>query len=234
MLETPALASECRYARAVEMHAVVAARLWELIDAAIETHGRALIALAGGSTPVPIYNLLREMPLPWDQLTISPTDERWVQLEEPASNEGMLRRELLGPDAAGVELVSMARRAADPGADAAAADQTLARLGRPFDVALLGMGADGHTASWFPDARGLDVALSSQRHCVAVEPPATPEPRLTLTRAALLSTGNLLLVIGGAEKWAVYRDAIADPARYPVGALLQQQSAPLDVYWAAD
>lgn len=234
MLETHALASECRFARSDEMHAVVAARLWELIDAAVEARGRAVVALAGGSTPVPVYNLLREMPLPWDQITLCPTDERWVPVDDEASNEGMFRRELLGADTAGVEVVSMARHADSAAADAANADRVLERLDRPFDIVLLGMGSDGHTASWFPGARGLEEAMTSGQRCVAIEPPATPHPRVTLTRAAVLDAANLLLVIGGDDKWEVYRRALREPGELPVGAILHQERAPLDVYWSAD
>lgn len=234
-LGAPALASECRFARAEDLHVVVAARLWELIDAAVEERGRATIALAGGSTPVPIYNLLREMPLPWDRLTLVPTDERWVNVDDPDSNEGMFRRELLAGATAGVELLSMARSRAAAAADAAACDESLARL-PAFDAVLLGMGADGHTASWFPGARGLQAALEGPRRCVAVEPATTAQTRITLTRDAVVAAQRLLLVIGGPTKWEVYeraRDA-PDPTGLPVSAVLHQDRAPVDVYWSAD
>lgn len=234
-LRAPAIASECRFAVAEDLQVIVAARVWELIDAAVEQRGRAVIALAGGSTPVPVYNLLRDMPVPWDQVTLCATDERWVAVEDPASNEGMFRRELLGRAAAGVEFISMARSRASAAADAQAVDEQLRRLDA-FDLVLLGMGSDGHTASWFPGASGLDAALDSAAACVAVEPATTSQVRITLTRDVVLKAGRILLVMGGSEKWRVYADAAQTPdlKRHPVSAVLHQQRAPVDVYWSAD
>lgn len=233
MLDVPALASECRFAHRSDLDVVVAARLWEIIDAAVEQRGRVSMVLSGGTTPAPVYNVLREMPLPWDEMTLCPSDERWVDVDDPASNEGMFRRELLGSGAAGVELISMARNSDDPDRDATACNRLLEKRSQPWDIAILGMGTDGHTASWFPGAPGLPEALNSERRCAVVRPAGDGPIRLTLTRTELLSARLIILLISGERKWQVYDRAkrgVSDDL--PVSYLLHQDRVPVDVFWS--
>lgn len=235
MLGAAAIASECRFAHPQDLTVTVAARLWELIDEAVSADGQASLVLAGGSTPVPIYNTLRELPLPWDTLRLCLSDERWVDVSDAASNEGMLRRELFSDPSQHGRLISLARRSDDIEADAAAVERELASSERPWDTVILGMGADGHTASLFPAAPGLEQALTSHRRCVPVVPQAAAHARLTLTLPELLNSRRILLLLSGAQKWQVYQEAIAgeDVAAMPVRAVLHQTKTPVDVYWSA-
>ncbi len=234
MLGAAAIASECRFAQPRDLTVAVAARLWESIDEAVSSDGQASLVLAGGSTPVPIYNTLRELPLNWDTLRLCLSDERWVAVDDPDSNEGMLRRELLGPEAY-ERVISLARTSDDIEADAARVERDLAVMQRAWDTVILGMGTDGHTASLFPAAPGLEQALSSHRRCVPVRPAGTAHPRLTLTLPELLNSRRILLLLSGERKWQVYREALAgeDVSAMPVRAILHQSKTPVDVYWSA-
>lgn len=227
--------SECRFAHFDELTIALAARLWDLVESAVEKQGRASIVLSGGSTPVPLYNILRELPLPWEALQLCLSDERWVTVDNDASNEGMLQRELLPGDPP-VAMVSMARTVDTVAAEADRIDRELGELGARWDVAILGMGSDGHTASLFPHADGLTQALTSERNCVAVTPAEVEQARLTLTLRQLLNARRIILLLRGSEKWRVYEEALAgdDQESMPVRAILHQQEVPVDVYWAAD
>ncbi|MBT8143670.1 MAG: 6-phosphogluconolactonase [Gammaproteobacteria bacterium] len=219
-----------------ELTVSLAARAWELVDEAISATDEAAIVLAGGSTPVPLYNTLRELPLPWSRLTIAPSDERWVGIDHEASNEGMLRREFFASSATDANVVSLARHEDDIERDAARVERALARRTAPWDFVLLGMGTDGHTASLFPGAPELPTALSAERRCVPVTPQTADHRRLTLSAAELLNSRRIILLLTGQEKWDVYREACADDdiSAMPVRAILHQQQTPVDVYWSAN
>jgi 6-phosphogluconolactonase len=209
--------------------------LADAIERGLETRGQAALALSGGSTPEPAYALLAVRDLDWKRVAFGLVDERWVPPSDAGSNEAMLRRALAPALTQRARLVPLWSDAPSLEAGAQRADQAYAALA--FDAALLGMGADGHTASWFPGSKGLEQALdeNSARVVVAVEAPqaAGAAQRLTLTGAALARAGRLVLLITGADKRAVWERAFTQPARLaPVRALAEIGQARLDVLWA--
>ena len=113
----------------------------------------------------------------------------------------------------------------------AEANQRLAALHWPIDVVVLGMGEDGHTASLFPNAPGLEQALCSSGPLAWVHPATAAYPRLTLTLPALLASRELVLSLGGEAKQAVYREALREAtAALPVSLLLHQPRVPVSVW----
>ncbi len=225
--------SECRYTHSADLTIALAALIWDTVEECVALRDRAQIVLSGGSTPAGLYNVLRELPLPWEKLAFCPSDERWVPVSDNASNEGMFLRELLGPDSPS-RLLSMARTGDEPEADAERASAAIASLDNPFDLVLLGMGTDGHTASLFPGAPGLAEALEADAGCVVVRPESAV--RLTLSRRALLNSRQIVLLLRGADKWKVYQEALAgdDVSAMPVRAILHQDQVPVNVYCSFD
>jgi 6-phosphogluconolactonase len=170
------------------------------IDQALSERDRAQIALAGGSTPRPAYVRLGEERLPWDRVDVLLGDERWVPAQDPASNSRMLRETLLAQQPA-----SQARFHPVPvdgenpaaGAEAYAAMLTTLCSGTPpcFDLILLGLGDDGHTASLFPGTSSLRI--TDRWVCVGE---GKGMPRISLTAPVLSAARQVIFLVSGAGK----------------------------------
>lgn len=208
-----------------------AERIAETLKLGISGPGHGYAALSGGSTPVPAYEALAKMPLDWSRVTFLLVDERFVPPSDAASNEGVLRRALAPALAGGAKLLPM--YSADVGLDEAAARANTVYINSPIDIALLGMGEDGHVASWFPQSAELDAILDPTEPravaAVTAEGAAGSSQRLTLTRAGLERSQALVLLITGAEKRALIENTMR--GRLPVDAL-QEMYPPLSILWA--
>lgn len=186
-------ADDARIAAFVEQHL---ARALAASDAPVA------ICVPGGSTPFPILATLAKAPLDWRRVTVWPGDDRVVEESHPASNAGRIR-ELLAP--AGAEVVSLSMMEQVP----------------HFALTWLGMGADGHVASLFPNTDPLpDEAAPVVRLTPDPLPPEAPFDRLSLTIPALLDCDALMFVIRGSDKRAVFDAAIAGEHDLPVARLL--------------
>ncbi|GAA4029113.1 6-phosphogluconolactonase [Sphingomonas rosea] len=219
-----------------EMADAVSGDVGFIIESAIDARDASLLALPGGKTPLPIFDKMIKAKLPWKKVTIVPTDERLVAVDHELSNARMLAQRFMR---AGARVIPIGGENDDVDAAGNIADARLQDLPWPPDLVWLGMGADGHTASIFagPDMqKALDAP--NARRAVGVRPdplPAeAPVPRVTLTRAALLSARTLIITIQGAEKKELLEQAIADgqSSRLPIGRLLAEAEQPIDIHWA--
>uniref|UniRef100_UPI004055DC61 6-phosphogluconolactonase n=1 Tax=Candidatus Electronema sp. TaxID=2698783 RepID=UPI004055DC61 len=203
----------------------------------IAAQGRASLAVSGGSTPLPLFERLSALDIPWHNVLITLADERWVDAASPDSNETLVRRSLLRNRAVPATFIGLKTAAATAAAGAADCEARLATLPKSFTAVILGMGNDGHIASLFPCApQLLDAAdLHCGRRCAALRPQTAPHERISLTLPALLDTREIILHITGPEKKAVLEQALAagPPEAIPVRFILRQHTAPVAVYWAA-
>ncbi|PTQ10871.1 6-phosphogluconolactonase [Sphingomonas oleivorans] len=183
------------------------------IASVLSRPGPRSIAVPGGRTPIPIFDLLRRQPLPWGKATVTLTDDRIVPHDHPASNFGLLSQAL---DATPAHLVPLSEGMA---------------LSR-FDLVWLGMGADGHIASIFPGSNLPESPATVLRTLPDPLPPEAPFERLTLSQSALLDTDELILVLRGADKRAVLEAAIAGENDLPIARLIRAATSPITIFWS--
>ena len=226
------------YDDAAEMAEAVAGDIQFVIESAIDARGAAVIALSGGKTPIPVYDKLAKAKLDWKRVTIVPVDERIVPLGDPLSNVTMIGKAFIPKGARVIPIVPKAT--SDYKAAGRSADALMQDLHWPLDLVLLGVGGDGHTASIFPGP-DFDEALNGpkERRALGVMPEPLPEdapvPRVTLSRAGIVTARALMIAATGAGKRKVIEDAIAEGAGspYPIGRVLADVELPVDIHWAA-
>lgn len=204
------------------------------LSEAIATRGTALLALSGGSTPKWLFDALSDRAIDWGKVTIVPVDERWVDEGSERSNAKLIQDRLLKNSARGAAFVSLHAPTDTPEDGMAEVSARLRALELPFDVLTLGMGADGHTASFFPGGDNLARAVSadSSELVVPMRAPGAGEPRVTMTLPVILRARRIVLHIEGDEKRDVLRAAQAgkDVSEYPVRTVLDARN--LEICWA--
>lgn len=224
------------YDSATELAEAVAGDVGFIIESALDARGSSLIALPGGDTPKSIYKALAAKKLPWKQVTVIPTDERLVPMDDARSNIRGIAQAFLP---AGARVIPIAADIPDYRLAGNSADARLQDLPWPPDLVWLGVGEDGHTASLFagPDLQDALEAPKARR-AVGVMPDPMPEeapvPRVTLTRAAILSARTVLITLAGEKKRKMLEQAIEDgqSSKLPIGRVLAEAEQPIDIHWA--
>lgn len=201
----------------------------------IRKRRKASLALAGGTTPGPLYEALSNVPINWEKVSLTVTDERWVSPEDPASNEYLVRDLLMKRRAAGATFVPFKTNHAKASGGAATAEKRLTPI-MPFDICLLGMGPDGHIASLIPGAEGfdaaVDVANTKKVAGIHAEGAAGSPERMTLTVSGILSSRRIILLFMGQDKLNLFNEAKEGRGTSPVRDLLAQKKTPVHAFWA--
>lgn len=216
------------------LHKALAYTVAHDLQRAVAERGRATLMLSGGNTPRPFLVQLAEENVEWSSVSVGLVDERWVDPESGMSNENLVRTELLSRGAGSAKFFGMYRK----GMSAEEACGEVAESYRklfPFDVVVLGMGGDGHTASLFPHRPELETLLNDPVICGVAEAPAEPKTRMSLSLHAIASAAHCYLHIEGGEKLAIYEAALdgdGDVSAMPVRAVLNHPDIALEVYYS--
>ena len=219
-----------------EMVASLKSAIAEQLFAAIGEGRRASWAVSGGSTPAPLFAAMQNEPLPWDKIDVALVDERWVPFDHPRSNEAFVTANLIGDNTRAANLIGMKTEAQTPNEAVEEVNLGYSKIRQPFDSILLGLGADGHTASLFPGAVGLDEAFDpAAETCVALravrsEITGDEVERMSLSARAIASAPHVTMMITGAVKKQVLESALEANSQLPAGRL--HKLKPFDVYWA--
>mgnify|MGYP000053002366 CR=1 FL=1 len=198
------------------------------LETALLSHDRVTFAVPGGTTPGPIFDTLCAVDLGWDRVNVMLTDERWVPAHSDRSNTKLLQERLLVEKAAAATYVPLYADAPTPEDKLPMLSAGIAPL-LPINVMLLGMGADMHTASIFPEADQLDLALNGSDVLVAMRAPNAPEPRITLSAQVLKGAmSRHVVIIGDEKRAALERARKLTPIEAPISAVLNDAV----VHWA--
>ncbi|AFO91228.1 6-phosphogluconolactonase [Phaeobacter inhibens] len=192
-------------------------------------HDSASFAVAGGTTPAPVFDDLCAADIDWKRVRLMATDERWVPSDSERSNARMIRERLLVNRAAAAQFVPFHIPARAP-EDVLAEVESLIEPDLPLSVVLLGMGEDMHTASLFPGVRGLSEALAADAPVLAVmRPDSQPEPRVSLSARVLdAAIAKHLVIYGEAKREALETAKSLPPEEAPIQAVLSEMT----VHWA--
>ena len=219
-----------------ELADAVAGDVGFIIESAVDARGSSLIAVPGGKTGPAIFPKLIAQNVPWKKVTVIPTDDRLVPMDDERSNIRAIGKAFLPT---GARVIPIATDISDYKLAGNSADARLQDFPWPPDLVWLGMGIDGHTASIFigPDFQeALDAPKARRAIGVMPDPlPAeAPVARVTLTRASILAARTVMITITGDEKRQVLEQAIADgqSSRLPIGRVLAEAEQPIDIHWA--
>lgn len=222
------------FASGGELAAALAGQTAHVLRAAIDRRGAATLAVSGGTTPGLFFRILSQEKLDWAKVTVTLVDERFVPAASPRSNAGLVAANLLQNRAASAHFVGLYHDVGSIEQAALLADGEMTAL-LPLDAVILGMGTDGHTASFFPDADTLPDLLDpvSARNVLPAHTVSGIEPRLTLTLARIIEAGFLALHIEGQEKRSVLEKAMGASDDLPVRAVFDHARAQIGIYWAS-
>ena len=209
----------------------LAARAVSRLQQGIAQRGTAHLVVSGGSTPVNLFSILADVDIDWSRVVVLLADERWVPVDHEDSNERLVRETLLTAKAHQAQFVSLLPTPEDEIANIAGLSTLLGALPR-FDMVLLGMGEDAHTASLFPCAAALREGLTTTQGALITRPGNAPHQRVSMSKQRLLSTEQGIIHIVGEKKKAVLELArkSGDEMRYPISAFLGP--AGFDCWWA--
>jgi 6-phosphogluconolactonase len=214
----------------------LADRVAEVLRAGIAARGTASLAVSGGTTPGRFFDALSTRDLDWPKVTVTLVDERFVPSDNPRSNHGLVAERLLKNAAAAARFMPLYHEAGTAEEAARLASAEADGLVRPFDAVILGMGNDGHTASFFPGGNNLAAALDAdgRQSVLTMDAEGAGETRLTFSFPRLRDARLLVVHIEGQGKRDVLEKATSgrDETEMPIRAVLKRAKTEPDIYWA--
>jgi len=205
----------------------------EILVETIKKRGRASIAVSGGSTPIPLFEALSRLNLDWGKVDLTLVDDRWVESDNKDSNELLVRTHLIKNKAVKVNFVPLKNNSSNAKKGQMSSEKALKNFTLPFDVVVLGVGTDGHTASLFPCSEEIKFAmdLNNDDCLVATTPTSAPYERLSLTAKAIIDAKKVFLLLNGSGKLHTLEEAMntKDAYKMPIYAFLEDG---LDIYWS--
>lgn len=223
-----------RFGTSAALVSALSERIAAALAGAVAQRGSATLAVSGGRTPRALFRTLSQMATPWEHVTVTLVDERFVRPEHERSNEKLVRECLLQNRAAAAKFVPLFRSGLRVEDAAKAAGADIGALPLPFDVVVLGMGSDGHTASFFPDAADIEALYANDagNAVLPVSAESADEPRLTLAAQLIAGANLLVLHTEGEERRSILVSALSE-GRLPVARVLQLSATQPQIYWAA-
>jgi 6-phosphogluconolactonase len=224
-----------RFASSAELAHALATAVQEALTARLRRTGTAALAVSGGNTPIKFFQALSAKNLDWRAVTITLVDDRWVPESSLRLNAALVRTHLLQDQAVDASFIPLVNAAATPEAGRHDVEADISALPLPFAAVVLGMGTDGHTASFFPGgdrlAEAMHPTLGQKIETMRAE--AAIDPRITLTLPVLLAAEHLFLHIEGQAKRDTLEAAMQPGPieTMPIRAILRRDPPP-QIFWS--
>ena len=203
------------------------------LNACIDDKNKACLAVSGGKTPIAFFQQLSQQTIEWSKVTIILVDERWLPTVHTDSNEKLVRDHLIQNNAKQAYFLGLKNDAELPSEGIMDCETQLRTQIDHIDVVVLGMGLDGHTASWFTDSKQLPALLDPETSawCLPVEDDFLPQPRMSLTWRFIKRAEKIYLHFSGEEKNSVFKKACDGVSeQLPVSHVLHQDGIGISVY----
>lgn len=203
------------------------------LNTCLADKNKACLAVSGGKTPIAFFQELSQQELDWSKVTVILVDERWLSVDHKDSNEKLVRDYLIQNKAKQAYFLGLKNKADLPSEGIMDCETQLRTQVDHIDVVVLGMGADGHTASWFPGSNQLSALLASETSawCLPVEDDFLPQPRMSLTWRFIKRAENIYLHFSGSDKNGIFEKACQGiEEQLPVSHVLHQDGISINVY----
>lgn len=211
-----------------------AAKITMLLEQAISTKGFASLVVSGGSTPKPLFTELSLADLDWSKVSITLADDRWLPNDHEHSNENLVKQHLMVNKASSAKFVPLVNADQDPFKQESVISQRIDAIADKFDVLILGMGEDGHTASLFPCSEQIEAGLDRSRKlsAIATEPKTAPYLRMSMSLAKIIKAEHIFIHLTGDKKKSILLDAISNYTELekPIKAVCEMRD--VDLMWA--
>ena len=205
----------------------------EILKQSIKSDGRASLAVSGGRTPIPLLEALSDLSLDWSSVDLTLVDDRWVEPFHKDSNEMLVRAHLIKNKAKKINFVPLKNNSKTAKGGYKLSEESLQQVKSPFDVVVLGVGSDGHTASLFPCSDELTEGMNLNNPCrlIATSPKTAPYERMSLTAKTITDSKNIFLHLNGSGKLHTLELAMTnkDAMKMPIYFFLEKG---LKIYWS--
>ena len=205
----------------------------EILTEAIRKRGRASMAVSGGSTPIKLFKEFSLLKIDWTKIDLTLVDDRWIDPKNADSNELLVRTHLIKNKAAMVNFIPLKNDFKTAKEGQIYSEKMLRKITLPFEVVVLGMGSDGHTASLFPCSEGLSDAmdLNNPKKLISISPKTASYERISLTAKVIIESKNIFLHLNGSNKLHTLESAMEfrDSSKMPIYAFLEKG---LNIYWS--
>ena len=208
-------------------------KIVEILKQSINSDGRASLAVSGGRTPIPLLDALSDLKLDWSSVDLTLVDDRWVEPSHEDSNEKLVRAHLIKNKAKKINFVPLKNNNKTAKDGHKLSEELLQKVKLPFDLVVLGVGSDGHTASLFPCSDELTEGMSLNNPCrlIATSPKTAPYERMSLTAKTIIDSKNVFLHLNGSDKLHTLELAMTnkDAMEMPIYYFLEKG---LKIYWS--
>ena len=208
-------------------------KIVEILKQSIKSDGRASLAVSGGRTPIPLLEALSGLKLDWSSVDLTLVDDRWVEPSHEDSNEKLVRAHLIKNKAKKINFVPLKNNNKTAKDGHKLSEESLQQVKSPFDVVVLGVGSDGHTASLFPCSDELTEGMDLNNPCrlIATSPKTAPYERMSLTAKTIIDSKNIFLHLNGSGKLHTLELAMTnkDAMKMPIYFFLEKG---LKIYWS--